>query len=1220
MSTQVLGTIGTAVGTYVGGPVGGFIGGQIGSAIGSKLGGTNKKFYDGARLEELAVQTSTYGKTVPKVWGSVRLAGNVIWSLPIKEMVTTTTVSGGGKGGGAKRSKSTQTEYSYYVTLAIAVCEGEITRIDRVWADAKLLDLSQGTYRLYTGTETQLPDPLIESFHGVGSTPAYRGMAYVVIEDFPLADFGNRIPNFSFEVTRRTPQRDADAQPAESLVRSVMLIPGSGEFVYDTEANFKVGGEQAGGVWVQTGFETSLNSHNADGKANVILALDQMQQTFPNLEWVGVAVNWFGTSMDISTCEVWPCVEYQTSSQTSPNTWNVAGMNRSAARQIGNDDGKIRYGGTPDDASIVRLCEELQSRGLKVFFYPMLLMDVAGKPWRGFLTGAHGNVSNFFTKTRGYKNFILHYANLMAGKIDAFAIGSELRDLTKITSATGVFPAVSQLVTLAGEVKTLLGSGVKVTYAADWSEYHHTDGGWHHLDLLWSSSSIDMVGIDAYFPLSNETQSDYDIEAIKHGWVSGEGYDFYYTDEDRTVTAPLSPEYAWKNIEWWWRNTHTNPGGGATSWVPESKPIWFTEYGFASVDGCANQPNVFVDASTEESGYPRFSRGRVDFMAQRTAIAATESQWSANDVVAQRFLWSWDARPYPYWPDLREVWADGANWVTGHWVQGKLGTSHVAAAVEEIAAAAGCDTSLLDTSQLQVMLDGFILAERTSARAAIEQLMSAYFFSMKESNGKLVVIPRKADVAASVEADNCLPMVEEGRSLSYLLERSEDLLLPETMEVHSLNRLQRYTTHVQSARRGTKDANEVSALKVALVLSEAHGRALAETLLSERWAERSQISLQLPQRFATLEAGDVITLVDGANIHRVRLTQVQFGRPGMVRVRGVIDVSEVWDGYIAPTIGNTGDAITPPASTRFEIMDIPALPGEAQDALTLRLAVCGTSSNWDGASILRVGTSSEDSLLAETYTPATIGACLTALANAAAQVIDRTHTLDVSLLGNAELASVTEAAMLDGANLALVGDELIQFASVQLLAPGKYRLGTLLRGRLGTEHAMASHVASERFVLLNEAIIPITLPANALQQSWHFRAVTAGTPLSIGTETSVTITGASLKPLSPVHVRATKDGSNNVTFSWIRRARIDGGMRDYIDVPLMEQAELYEIRVYSGGNIIRSWQVNTASQVYTSAQQVSDFGSVQASYLVEITQKSSLVGPGGNYFGTVAVQ
>ena len=87
----------------------------------------------------------------------------------------------------------------------MAICEGPITRIERIWADSLLVDLTNpanGSFTLYYGDEAQMPDPYVSTFYPTGQNPAYRGMAYVVIENFPLSDFGNRIPNFTFEVDR----------------------------------------------------------------------------------------------------------------------------------------------------------------------------------------------------------------------------------------------------------------------------------------------------------------------------------------------------------------------------------------------------------------------------------------------------------------------------------------------------------------------------------------------------------------------------------------------------------------------------------------------------------------------------------------------------------------------------------------------------------------------------------------------------------------------------------------------------------------------------------------------------------------------------------------------------------------------------------------------------------------------------------------------------------
>lgn len=1208
MASVVLGTVGRAVGTAVGGPVGGFIGSTIGTGIGGAIdaGRGSKRHYEGAQLETLAVQSSSYGRAIPMLFGTMRLAGNVIWARPLKELQTTTTTSQGGKGGSRAKASSSSTSYSYYSTLAIAICEGEISRISRVWADAKLLDLSQGTYRIHRGTEDQLPDALIESFEGVGSTPAYRGLAYVVIEDFPIGDFGNRIPNFTFEVVRRMPQHDVAEAPVESLVTSVMLIPASGEFVYDPQTAFKVTGSSTSGGFVPQGYALPLNQHTAEGKANVHVALDQMQETFPNLEWVGVAVNWFGSTMDIASCTIAPRVEYSVNGATSPQAWGVAGQTRSTAQRVGYDGEMPRFGGTPDDASLVRLVGELRARGLKIFFYPMLQMDLAGKPWRGYLTGASSAVANFFTKPAGYNAFVLHYAQLMAGKIDAFAIGSELRDLTGIHAGGGNFPAVAQMVSLAMAARAALGSSVKLTYAADWSEYHHTDGGWYHLDPLWASPNIDFVGIDAYFPLTNGVQTSYDPQPIGDGWTSGEGWDFYYTDPARTMTAPLAPAYAWKNIAWWWSNPHTNPNSATTAWVPQSKPIWFTEYGFASVDGCANEPNRFIDASSTESAYPRFSRGRVDFLAQRAAIAATEAAWADSPMVVNKFLWTWDARPYPYWPDLRDVWADGANWVTGHWVQGKLGASHLAPVVEQLVRRTGIAADRIDTSALQMLLEGFVLHERVTARAAISQLMQAYHFTLVEKEQGLVAQLLDQKTPLAIEASACIEQEIDGRGVRYSVARQEDLALPERIEVQYLDRLQQYETQLQAASRSTGDAHDVHTMRLGLVLSQHHASAIADRLLTRAWAERGRVTLNLPMRYAALEPGDRL-LLDGFTL---RIEQVQRGRPGMLRISATRSEAEAWDGYVSP-IGEGGSTVTLPApDTIFEILDLPAFPGDGQDQHQVRIAARGSNSQWRGATLLRTLESGDDSMLAELDRAATIGACLTALPPADAQRVDEASAVEVALLGDATLASTTLDALLAGANVALIGNEIVQFARAEPIGEQRYRLSRLLRGRLGSERAVVGHAAGERFVLLDGNITTVSIPPQQVGQDWVLRAVSYGSGMAGGVVQTQRLQGESLRPYAPVHLSARRDAGNDITIRWVRRARIDGGLRDAVDIPLMEQREEYELRLLDGANVVRSWRTASPQQIYSASEQLADFGSYPATITIAVAQLSALVGLG----------
>lgn len=193
------------------------IGFSAGAALGSILFGPNTDLptVHGPRLTDLKVQVSTYGAVIPFGYGRFRAAGNIIWATPIRENAVYTSVStGGGKGGGGG---GTQTQVSYYGTISMAVAfhNGPILGLRKIWANGKLIynvgdDAASSTViasagtaaamRVYLGSESQSPDSLIEAYKGAGNAPAYRGTAYVVFQDFNLSDYGNRPPNFEFEV------------------------------------------------------------------------------------------------------------------------------------------------------------------------------------------------------------------------------------------------------------------------------------------------------------------------------------------------------------------------------------------------------------------------------------------------------------------------------------------------------------------------------------------------------------------------------------------------------------------------------------------------------------------------------------------------------------------------------------------------------------------------------------------------------------------------------------------------------------------------------------------------------------------------------------------------------------------------------------------------------------------------------------------------------------
>lgn len=233
MASVVLGFAGQAVGGLLGGPIGAQIGGMIGSALGGML--DNQLFpqkMEGPRLGDLTVTASTYGQPITLIFGPEnRVTGNMIWSTGLIEHVSKSKQ--GGKGGPSVEV----TEYSYTASLAVALGEGVMHSIRKVWANSKVIfdadappdEPTKGASGLYTalrfypGNTTQNPDPFIEGWEGVGTVPAYRGTSYVVLEDLQLADFGNRIPNLEFLVRA---QVAADAGGiASEIVRRCGIDP-----------------------------------------------------------------------------------------------------------------------------------------------------------------------------------------------------------------------------------------------------------------------------------------------------------------------------------------------------------------------------------------------------------------------------------------------------------------------------------------------------------------------------------------------------------------------------------------------------------------------------------------------------------------------------------------------------------------------------------------------------------------------------------------------------------------------------------------------------------------------------------------------------------------------------------------------------------------------------------------------------------------------------------
>lgn len=232
MATMVL----TVVGTIVGGPIGGAIGAMLGQVADSRLLFAPRG-RQGPRLSDLRLQTSRYGDQIPRLFGTMRVAGSVIWATDLVERRSRRSA---GKG------QPKITTYSYSTSFAVALSSRPIVAVRRIWADGNLLrgmagdfKTALGAFRVHAGQEDQPLDPLIAAHKGIADTPAHRGIAYAVFEDLQLADYGNRIPSLTFEIVA-----DDGAVAIAAIMREVSDGAISAEAAGDGEvlAGYAAGG------------------------------------------------------------------------------------------------------------------------------------------------------------------------------------------------------------------------------------------------------------------------------------------------------------------------------------------------------------------------------------------------------------------------------------------------------------------------------------------------------------------------------------------------------------------------------------------------------------------------------------------------------------------------------------------------------------------------------------------------------------------------------------------------------------------------------------------------------------------------------------------------------------------------------------------------------------------------------------------------------------------
>lgn len=1292
MATIVLSAVGAAAGASVGGGILGLSSVVIGRAIGATIGraidqhvmGVGSQVVETGKIDRFRLTGASEGTAIAQVYGRMRVGGQVIWATQFQENSSTT--GGGGKG----TSSQTQiTEYSYSISLAIALCEGEISRVGRIWADGIEIAPEDVTMRVYTGADDQMPDPKMEAVEGAGLVPAYRGVAYVVFEDLDLSSFGNRVPQFTFEVMRPDQSTEFKSDMTH-LVNAVAMIPGTGEYALSTTPVY---------LTADVGETVVANLNSGSGKTDFETSVDALKDELPNCGSTSLVVSWFGDDLRVGSCRLLPKVEHaDVDGNTMP--WTAGGFSRATASIVPTDiDDRAIYGGTPSDQSVIEAIIALQDAGQAVMFYPFILMDQLADngltdpwsgaddqpalPWRGRITtslapdqsgttdgtaAADAEVAAFMGTAQvsdfsivdgavvysgpaeaSYRRMILHYAHLCvaAGGVDAFCIGSEMRGLTRIRGAIG-FPAVDALVQLAADVRGILGTSCKISYAADWSEYsgYSLNGDLYYpLDALWSDDNIDFVGIDNYMPLSDwrddEGHADeaygsiYNLEYLKANIEGGEGYDWYYAyDEhaDAQIRTPIQDgaygeDWVWryKDIRNWWDNDHHERIAGVraetpTLWEPQSKPIWFTEIGCAAIDKGTNQPNKFIDAKSSESSLPKYSNGRRDDYIQLQYVRALTEYWAENEVnpvsevygsqmvdMSRAHVWAWDGRPYPTFPTVTSLWSDGGNYAKGHWLNGRSTARSLSDVVSEICARSG--VTGVDVSELYGIVRGYTVGEISGARSALQPLMLAFGFEAIERDGLLTFRSRDGKSQADV-AHEILAMSSDKEG-ALELTRAPEAEVAGKVRLTFIDADADYGARAEEALFPDEQSRLVSQSELPLALTRTEGRQIVERWLAEARIARDTARFTLPPSHFALGAGDVIELDSDSGKTRYRIDHATLGTSRDVEaVRVEEDIYEPSD-MVEEIV--TALPFSAPVPVLSQFMDLPLLTG---DEVPYAPYIAATASPWPGSAAV-YASSSDSGYGFNKLLPAwaTIGTTQTSLSAADPALWDRGPVLRVKLV-RGELSSASEIDVLNGANVAAIGDgsasnwEVFQFANATLVGPSTYELSLRLRGQAGTDGLVASWPIGSRFVLINEALRQIDIAQSARGLARHYRIGPSQRPYDDPSYTHVVeaFDGIGLRSYAPAHLRASHLASGDTSVSWIRRTRTDGDSWQSTEVPLGEASENYLVQVVQGGSVLREDYVTSPSWTYAASQKTAD--GLTGLYTIQVAQMSDSFGAG----------
>jgi hypothetical protein len=1160
------------------------------------LSSTTKTKIDSGRTSEFMATNSEYGRDIQEVYGTDRMEGNLIWWSNIRLVKSSSTTTSGGKGGGQKQ-KTTTTTFEYFVDLDVAFGAGLATDVVRIWMDGKIVyskdtgaEIQGLNFRFYPGSETQLPDPLVEAAAGANQATANRGIVHIVFQNLNLADFGNRLPAISAEIA----------------------YSGSGEVFQETlELPYQYTQSL---IVADGGASATANLFNT---TNTVRFNDLQNLLILPTEWVSDASIEGSILLDLDTLAVSVLPAFETS-----DIFGGGGYCQ-GVHELTNDIVYVAKPNVSPPRLDIWLRDDLS--GSEIYFTDISrirgeVLDFNGIPFYAGNKASNGDLGDLgievinlatnaslatFAEQVGYSQLPVkrgrNASDLPSGVVaEAFGIytnNNSLKIIQILVSSTGT-------VTITEAAEVLVTSIVPGATAWNFNPAYAVD---RSNGNIYFQHTID----------GNPYVWCFRIEALSEFSFFFDGeFGFYFLPADPILWVTEAPfvQLGATAIQKPDGTLHGTPASGTIGQTSLNKGFWvWSEQETSNLCAIDLAEGTFAIGFDGSISYPSIGQGYTP------SIAPTRFHW--HDAT-KTLIGVVDTPSSP---------VDQGLYITRFSFSSST-EMDVRSTVRTMCVRAGLDLADIDVSNLPSTFPGvrsFKREGRSKASDGVANIIELLAYNAAEIDGQIVFAPKGQAASATIPEDD---LVRNGSTEgeTYVRASTRERDLPRVFEVNYSDSDNAYQPGVQRGQRPGNPVSSVSSDNIDSFDYSGAGKADAFQAAATRelysaWAEVDKLTYRLPPRYLRVAPTDTIALSTEEVIYTGRARVADIGADFTVDIEKVIEI----DGqYVVVGVGNGGSAfqreILNTGPTTSYIMNLPLLNDvdSAGQSTSILYWAAGGAEVWPGAVLYRKSGSSIVTEQATSTADVASGVATSILPDptTTTRFEDSSVSLTFNVLfGEDQFESTTVLNVLAGANaLAVIkanGDtEIIQYTTAVFLDTNTVRVSGLLRGRRGTEPYATGHGANETVVLLSTLTAAlISNPATDVGTPQTYIAPTIGQLVENSLEIFFTPRGEDLKPYSPVHLALTNPGTpDGVDISWVRRTRIGGELTDLVDAPLSEVTESYEVDILDapGGAVLRTLTSSTQSVNYSAANITTDFGSLPATLDVVVYQLSAAVGRG----------